>query len=170
MDEKKLKTFEIITLLIYSIGPVWGLQMKIGMINDFVYYITGECELLYFFYRYVVTIYLGTLLVIPVAYLILGCIFYKRNDVKMNIIDSVLCVCSTFVFPVPISILIYFVCPFLYYLLGCFFVFLPLICCEVEKKIIDSFHILKIITRILMIVTTVIFILSLESCRNGIVG
>ena len=151
MEKRVSIIFEILAFVYFFIGVVGGLLIK---------YIPLGPEFLVIASTIYMFVYIGS----PIIYLIIGCLLYKHRNFIMNIIDSVLCYCLTAFGPFPIYLNIYFFNKYLYYLLGLFFSFLPLIFCIFDKTKIEFVHVLKIITRIFMIAVMVLIVLLLGSC------
>ena len=155
MKEKKYKIFEYIAFIYFFTGVLCGLILEYTNIK------LGILEFLTLFYLY-------TFLFASLVYLIFGCLLCKHRSFLMNIIDGILCYCLTIFYPYPIFHHIYNFNKYLYYFLGGCFAFLPLIFCVIDKKKIDKYHLLKTITRILMIIFVVVIMLTIKSCNSAI--
>ncbi len=157
MENNKIKIFEIISFVYFFIGAVCEILIEYTNIS--------------FAYLDIITkFYMFTFMWISVLYLIIGCILCKHRHYLMNIIDSALCFCLIAVSPFPIFVYIYDFNKYLYYSLGLCFSCLPLIFCIIDKTKINSFYILKTITRIFLIIFTVLVIIMFKSCGSNIAG
>lgn len=151
MKFKLIKYFEIVAFIYFIVGALCGLQIQYSPIK-------------FEFLEIIVMFYMYTFYWCGIVYLIFGCILYKHRNFFMNVIDGILCFTLTVFYPYPVFISIYDFNKYLYYFLGGCFSFLPIIFCIIDKKKIDTFHILKTITRIFMIIFIVLIILIMNSC------
>lgn len=103
-------------------------------------------------------------------YVIYGCFCVKHRNILMNIFDGLLCFILTCFYPYPIVISLYENYKNLYYVLSGIFIFLPIIFSFIDKEKIDFEKIIKVFTRVAMIIFIIMIVLMLQSCGNGIVG
>ena len=150
--KKFLTYFEIFYLIYFLVGVVCGI----------ITYFSIDVEIP----QILIDLYISTFFypVATIIYIIFGCLLYKHRNFLMNIIDGLLCFALTFFLPGLLNAYIYEFNKYLYYFMGLCFSFLPIIFCFIEKKKIEFFHIIKIITRILMIILSILILLMLESC------
>ena len=148
MKEKEMKYFEYCMFFYFLIGVIGHVLIKFTDID----------------FTALTILYVNTFTPVLFAYLIVSCILYKYSNYWMNIIDGILSFVLTMVYPYPIFIYIYNFNKYLYYFLGLCFAFIPLVFCAIDKKKIELFHLIKVLTRLLIIIFVVFIILMLNSC------
>lgn len=156
-SSKILKYYEYFVFIYFLIG-VFCLVfdeyfIKIEIINSL--YIMGSIA------------YVGSLIYVCISYLIIGCIIDKHKYAILNFIDTFSCIGAM------MPILYSFFSPlvgmytdsfkektYVYYIVGGFFSLIPLLFCYIDNEKIELRHILKVLTRILIIVFIVLFMLG----------
>lgn len=105
-------------------------------------------------------IYLYTFQLAYVTYLAMSCVGYKHKSIIMNIIDALFCLPL-----IPILAMdIYESSKTIFYLVGGCFSFLPMLFGLIDERRIESLQILKMCTRVLMVVFIVLIVIMLDSC------
>ena len=150
---KKLRNyFEIIAFLYFAIGVFFGFIIEVAKIDIGIF-------------EFIAILYMDTFLLALFLYFIYGILIYKHKSIFINIIDSIMYLLTIFGL-----ISIYDFSKVLYYLIGLCFSLSPLLYSIIDKERDNLYYVLRIITRILMVLFLILIVLMLGSCSVGIAG
>ena len=131
--------------LLYMFISVLAIFLKTVMsINDLVFIIAIP--------------YIIFVLLFNTVFLTYECILYKHQNKIFNYIDIILCYFLVVILPLPVSIFMYLGYPILYFILSFIFILLPIIFSVIEKTKINVDIVLRVIIRLLMIISVVLII------------
>ena len=102
--------------------------------------------------------YIIFVLLFNTVFLTYECILYKHQNKIINYIDIILCYFLVVILPLPVSIFMYLGYPILYFILSFIFILLPIIFSVIEKTKINVDIVLRVIIRLLMIISVVLII------------
>lgn len=156
----KIKKFDLFFFVYFLTGIItYKIYVDIG--NDY------SKESLF---NIIVIFYLYSFYIFSLIYLISVCFFVKHRHILMNIIDGILCYILTCLLPSPVLTYIYEYNMLLYYILSGIYIILPIVFNYIDKEELDINNVLKVVTRLLMIIFTLFTIFILNSCSVDIRG